>query len=159
MNDTFLAYSAFAPDRWERTVSDFLYQNRPFFSSGLNASWDWGGGGQVSTAHDLNQFLFGLLGGKLFRHATTLGKMLDLVSLEGLPDTVVGWGLGIRKHVVPGPLTLWGHSGAWSVQMFYCPEVDTYISGTANVHSALYPELRMWAANLARVIKKRFDVL
>lgn len=50
--------------------------NLDVVAAGVNTSFDWAGGGVVSTADDLNRFLQALFDGKLFRQASTLTAML-----------------------------------------------------------------------------------
>ncbi|MBL8553993.1 MAG: beta-lactamase family protein [Phenylobacterium sp.] len=145
MTNTFLAYGAEAPAGWESEVSDFLYGGRPLFSSGGGASWDWGGGGQVSTADDLERFLRGLFGGRLLRSTAALRTYAPL---DGMPPYCVGLGLGVRRLVSPGGRVLEGHAGAWSVQAFYCAELDATITGTFNRPMA-DPSLRNWVLDVA----------
>jgi D-alanyl-D-alanine carboxypeptidase len=69
-----------------------------------------GGGAQVSTVGDLGRFVDALLAGRVFRHASTLRKML---AFAAAPDVggQVGYGLGIEQRVLPGGAELIGHLG------------------------------------------------
>ncbi len=115
-------------------VADFWIGDTPFPGSGMDISWDWGGGGVVSTAADLSTFLQALVAGRLFRNPATLQQMLDFQPVrtsEG--EMQVGYGLGIRyastRH---GPR--WGHSGAWGAKMEYFPKLGLFVTGTVNAY-------------------------
>jgi D-alanyl-D-alanine carboxypeptidase len=149
MEATYLAYAPSAPADWRSSVSDFLYAGRPAFSGGIDVSWDWGGGGQVSTCADLDRFLRGLFGGQLFSERETLDRMTDFITPPGLPEGCTGMGLGVRRLASPGGVELWGHAGAWSVQAFYAPAQDATITGTFNLPMATRPWLRSWVFDAA----------
>ena len=159
MRDTFLAYSAEAPKEWRTRVSDFTFAGRPAFSSGLDVSWDWGGGGQVSTAGDLALFLRGLLEGRLFRKRGTLALMTDFITPRGMPEGCVGLGLGVRKLRSPAGVELVGHAGAWGVQAFYAPTLDVTITGTFNQSMGTHPRLRTWLFEVADSVKRASTTL
>ncbi len=100
-------------------------------SSGVNLSFDWGGGGLVSSAADLTTFLRGLLSGRLYRKPSTLAAMTDWIVPPGLQAPRTGVGLGIFRVAYPGG-ELVGHSGAWGAKMFRDIESGVMISGTSN---------------------------
>ncbi len=85
----------------------------------VNTSFDWGGGGIVSTCEDLNAFFRALQRGKLFQRAATLHMMLDAAE-EGRGGTDYAYGLGIMKRVLHG-LVFYGHGGAYDCDAYYCP--------------------------------------
>lgn len=157
MDATYLAYAANAAAGWRSNVSDFLYAGQPVFSAGIDVSWDWGGGGQVSTCADLDRFLRGLFGGALFGSRETLDRMIDFATPSGLPDGCTGMGLGVRRLVSPEGVELWGHAGAWSVQAFYAPASDMTITGTFNLPMATRPWLRTWVFDAADAFKTLAD--
>lgn len=86
----------------------------------INTSFDWGGGGIVSTAEELNTFFRALIDGKLFRQKSTLELMLSAAD-KGRGGTDYDYGLGIMKRSIQG-LTFYGHGGAYDCDVFYCPE-------------------------------------
>lgn len=149
MDANYLAYGEAAPAGWRRTVSDFAYGGGAVFSEGLDASWDWGGGGQVSTAADLERFLRALFAGGLFSQWETRNEMVEFVRPKGLPKDCTGMGLGVRRLKSPMGVELWGHAGAWSVQAFYAPAYDATITGTFNQPMALDERLRNWVFEVA----------
>jgi len=86
----------------------------------INTSFDWGGGGIVSTAEELNTFLRALIDGKFFRQKSTLELMLSAAD-KGRGGTDYIYGLGIMKRSIRG-LTFYGHGGAYDCDVFYCPD-------------------------------------
>ena len=96
----------------------------------VNTSFDWGGGGIVSTCEELNTFFRTLLKGHLFKEKTTLNKMLKAAD-RGLGGTEYDYGLGIMKRNIHG-LTFYGHGGAYDCDAFYCPKQDISICMSLN---------------------------
>lgn len=102
--------------------------------SGLKSlSADWAGGGLLSSSEDLYHFMKALQDGELVRLAT-LQKMQQWTE-ESLGTY---YGYGLRKWelqqlspILP-KLTLIGHSGSTGSFMYYCPELDTYLTGSFN---------------------------
>lgn len=105
--------------------------DRGLLATGVDLSFDWGGGGVVSTLADLNTFLIGLIGGALFEDAVTLREMCAWQSPEGLALPRTGVGLGLFRQDVAG-VEMWGHSGAWGAKMFHAPAHSLFFSGTVN---------------------------
>jgi len=133
LDHTYLTYATDPEsEKWQFDVADFYLGPLAAVTAGVNMSFDWAGGGEVSTASDLNQFLHGLLSGKLFQRAETLDEMTRWHTLPGLTEPTVGFGLGIYNSRYPSGIDIQGHGGAWGGMMFYEPASDTYISGTVN---------------------------
>ena len=131
--DTYLAYRDDPPGLGpaRQPESDCWAADTPCLSGGVNLSFDWSGGGVVSTAGSLIAFLRALLQGRLFERRGTLATMLDWVAPSGLAPPRSGVGLGLFRTDSPcGPLI--GHSGAWGAKMVFCPELDLYFAGTSN---------------------------
>ena len=101
----------------------------------VNTSFDWGGGGLVSTVEEIDRFLRALLQGKLFQKKATLNTMLsfrpeaDARFALGLPGSE--YGMGIRRLSFE-KRTLIGHSGSWGCIMYYDPAQDLSIVATVN---------------------------
>ena len=134
MDSTYLAYANDPkPDKWEKDISDCYAGPFPMVTGGFNFSFDWGGGGVVSTAGDLNKFLQALIKGNLFKKPDTLKEMLDYQIYKGLEGSGTKMGLGIfaEKNKKSGTI-IWGHDGAWGSVMYYEPSNGIYISGTVN---------------------------
>lgn len=75
----------------------------------VNTSYDWAGGGVVSTVTDLGRFIRGLFDKRLFRHQRTLDLMLS--------DPHDNYSLGIRSAG-----SFFGHFGFWGSTLAYDPE-------------------------------------
>jgi D-alanyl-D-alanine carboxypeptidase len=88
-------------------------------SVNVNTSFDWAGGGIVSTAGELTLFFRALLEGRLFRQDATLDLMLAAAERGyGLGD--IAYGYGIMKRQINGRI-FYGHGGAYDCDVFYCP--------------------------------------
>jgi D-alanyl-D-alanine carboxypeptidase len=96
----------------------------------VNSSFDWGGGGIVSTCEELNTFFQALLHGELFDEESTLALMLAAAE-RGYGGEEYDYGLGIMKRIICG-LTFYGHGGAYDCDVFYCPEKDISICMSLN---------------------------
>jgi len=137
MNDSFLeAHSDLDPAPWVREVSDCWAGEVPMVSYGVTLSNDWGGGGVVATADDLNRFMRGLMEGRLFRRAETLAEMLRWQEPPGRPARYVAVGHGVFTFRTPAGHALIGHSGAWGGRMLATPDGALTLSGTVNMRAA-----------------------
>ena len=102
-------------------------------SSLTSLSADWGGGGLVATTQDLITFLEAFNKDEIVTKTTRLAMQNWRYETEGMD-----YGFGIRKvsmKAVTGADTnvqLIGHSGSTAAFVWYCPQLDTYISGTLN---------------------------
>jgi D-alanyl-D-alanine carboxypeptidase len=96
----------------------------------VNTSFDWGGGGIVSTCEELNIFFRALLNGQLFKNRSTIMRMLKEAD-KGRGGQDYDYGLGIQKRQIHG-LSFYGHGGAYDCDVFYCPERDISICMSLN---------------------------
>lgn len=110
-----------------------FYASQYELSSLKSLSADWGGGGLVSTTHDLIEFLKAFNNDKIVKKDTRLAMQNWVKETKGMD-----YGFGIRQVSI-GELTntesdlqLIGHSGSTASFLWYCPQLDTYISGTFN---------------------------
>ena len=133
MDRSYLAYGV-DPDAsiWEVAISDFDMGDIPAVSAGINLSFDWGGGGVVSTAPELNRFFRALLEGELFSDPETLAQMIDWQVIPGLEEYMSGIGLGLFRFKGPGGEDFWAKFGAWGAGMIFDPATGAYIAGTKN---------------------------
>jgi D-alanyl-D-alanine carboxypeptidase len=124
LENTYLEF--YEEPRGDAPLSHAYYGGMDIFDA-VNTSFDWGGGGIVSTCEDLNTFIRALLGGRLFKEETTVGQMLAGT------DRASNWnyGFGIKKTPTSG-VSLYGHPGAYGCDMYYCPEEDLSICITVN---------------------------
>ena len=100
----------------------------------VNTSFDWGGGGIVSTHKDLHLFIRGLFEGALL----TKESLEEMISVESEDEprflfgaNSSGYGLGIRRLEVNGRV-FYGHSGSWGCLLEYEPISQLSISMTIN---------------------------
>ncbi|NIB42463.1 beta-lactamase family protein [Pseudomaricurvus alkylphenolicus] len=131
LTDTYLAYREPLPDRQKLMEEAEVYaESQPLLSSGFNLSFDWGGGGIVSSAVSMNRILQAVIQGELLspEKAQLMCQWCQPAALKQ-PRTGVGLGM-FRTQCQQGEL--WGHSGAWGAKMFYHPQGDIYFSGTVN---------------------------
>jgi D-alanyl-D-alanine carboxypeptidase len=133
LGDTYLAYRADPADLGSKRSpeAEFWGGDTPLLESGFTLSFDWGGGGVVSSAASLNVFLRALLDGALFRSPETLTAMLAWTTPPGLKAPRTGVGLGLFRTEMNG-MELIGHSGASGAKMFFAPREGVFLSGTIN---------------------------
>jgi len=93
----------------------------PHAMNDVNFSFDWGGGGIISTAHDLSVFLHALHKGRLFRNLSTLQAMTDFFASG---EESLAYGLGIQQFTYKG-IRLQGHISAYGAAAFYHPADST----------------------------------
>ncbi len=104
----------------------------------VNTSFDWGGGGLVSTVSDLDIFSRHLLKGHLFKQRTTVETMINFSS----PDLIkpqegsINYGLGLQKKEIRDKLFI-GHTGAYGCMMYYNIIEETSIILTINQAAAM----------------------
>ncbi len=110
-----------------------MYAGDAEISTFTSLSADWAGGAVVATGRDLNKFLQALLSGKLVSESTLTAMQQWIDESQGM-----SYGYGLRrikfKELSPS-LPDWeviGHSGLNGTSMYYCPELDVYLSGTLN---------------------------
>lgn len=110
-----------------------FYASEYELSSLKSLSADWGGGGLVSTTKDLIRFL------KAFNEDLIVTKETRLEMQNWVNETKgMEYGFGIRKVSIykltetESDLQLIGHSGSTASFLWYCPQLDIYISGTLN---------------------------
>ncbi|MBD3864660.1 serine hydrolase domain-containing protein [Olleya marilimosa] len=110
-----------------------FYASEYELSSLKSLSADWGGGGLVSTTQDLIGFL------KAFNEDLIVTKETRLEMQNWVNETKgMEYGFGIRKVSIDklteteSDLQLIGHSGSTASFLWYCPQLDIYISGTLN---------------------------
>ncbi len=96
----------------------------------VNTSFDWGGGGLVSTCEELNVFFRALLHGELFERESTLALML-VAAEKGYGGEEYDYGLGVMKRTICG-LTFYGHGGAYDCDAFYCPAESVSVCMSLN---------------------------
>ena len=132
MEDTYLAYRedpTLGPLR--QPEAEVYLGDMPVLASGASLSFDWGGGGLVSTLEDLARFFAALRQGRLFQDPSTLVAMTDWITPRGLKAPRIGVGLGLFR-LRWNELECWGHAGAWGARVEYFPKHDLLFVGTTN---------------------------
>ncbi len=133
LQNTYLAYTGDPSDLGADRMpeSEPWMGQMPCLSTGVSLSFDWAGGGVVSTAAEQATFLRALLQGGLFREASTLSNMTRFAKPEGLGAPRLGVGLGLFHTRLNG-IEFVGHSGAWGAKMVAAPAHDLLVTGTLN---------------------------
>ena len=131
MNNSYINLKS-APIENTFSMTEF-YAGDIMLSSLKSLSADWGGGGLVSTTKDLITFLKAFNTNQIVTKATRLAMESWTYETKGMT-----YGFGIRKVSIKdlmdtnSDVQLIGHSGSTAAFLWYCPELDTYISGTLN---------------------------
>ena len=106
----------------------------------INTSFDWGGGGLVSTMNDLDIFIRSLMKGDLFKKPESLALMLQLQNQKPLAESnseVFHYGLGIQKKGFSG-FSFFGHNSAYASMLYYEPEKDISLILSLNQLTAIH---------------------
>lgn len=127
MDNSYLEY--YEEPRGDKPLSNAFFSTMDLVTD-INTSFDWGGGGIVSTCEELNTFFRALVDGKLFKKQSTLKRMLAEAD-KGRGGMDYDYGLGIMKRSIQG-LTFYGHGGAYNCDAFYCPEKNISICMSLN---------------------------
>ena len=127
MDNSYLEY--YEAPRGDKPLSHAFFSTLDLVTD-VNTSFDWGGGGLVSTCEELNTFLRALIDGKLFSKESTLKRMLAAAD-KGRGGMDYDYGLGIMKRSIHG-LTFYGHGGAYDCDLFYCPERNISVCTSLN---------------------------
>jgi D-alanyl-D-alanine carboxypeptidase len=127
MKNSFLEY--YEEPRGKQPLSHAFYSTMDLVAD-VNTSFDWGGGGIISTCEELNTFFRALVDGKLFKKKETLKLMLETAD-EGLGGMDYDYGLGIMKRNLHG-FIFYGHGGAYDCDVFYCPEKNVSVCMSLN---------------------------
>ncbi len=97
----------------------------------LNTSYDWAGGGVVSTNADLATFLRGIFEGKLYKKDSTLSLMTTMLPHTLKSGRVSYYGLGLYQYIFNGE-KYYGHGGFWGSIIAYNPAKKLIFCGTVN---------------------------
>lgn len=97
----------------------------------LNTSYDWAGGGVVSTNADLATFLRGIFEGKLYKKDSTLSLMTTMLPHTLKSGRVSYYGLGLYQYTFNGE-KYYGHGGFWGSIIAYNPAKKLIFCGTVN---------------------------
>lgn len=113
--------------------------------SKLNTSFDWAGGGLVSTNQDVSIFIKALFECQLL-NKESLKKMIDVKFTK---KSEYRYGLGVYESIYNGKI-YFGHYGFYGTYIGYCPESNNVISYAINnaitdfdVHSLISEILKL----------------
>ena len=132
MEDSYMHLRSKPSDSGTRQLAE-IYVDDTDISTFKSLSADWAGGGLATTSKDLLKF----------HKALNEDKLLSKKSLRQMQQWTkesfgLEYGFGLRKFQLKklnpllGNLTLIGHSGTSGAFMYYCPEIDVYLTGTFN---------------------------
>jgi len=90
----------------------------------------WGGGGLVSTCHDLVRFFRALCRGEVFHSGSTLSTMLtpSILADGSIPATARGIPGMFIFRTVHRNVEVWGHGGYWGTFVATAPALDVTIA-------------------------------
>ena len=130
MGNTYFEY--YEPEQGNgKRIDAFL--NRINMTKNINTSYEWGGGGLVSTTKEMGVFIKALFDLKLFKNNTTLAKMIDISETEKFGQH---YGMGIYRWEINGK-TFYGHGGFYGSMLTYDP-IDK-ITFSANIGQVKAP--------------------
>jgi D-alanyl-D-alanine carboxypeptidase len=127
MDNSYLEY--YEEPRGDKPFSHAFFSTMDLVTD-VNTSFEWGGGGIVSTCEELNIFFRALVDGRLFIKESTSKRMLTEAE-KGRGGMDYDYGLGIMKRSIHG-LAFYGHGGAYDCDVFYCPERNISICMSLN---------------------------
>lgn len=153
MRNTYLAYHEDPPLEAGRAPEAEVYFGPiPVLASGASLSFDWGGGGLVSTVEDLARFFTALRQGRLFAYPHSWSAMTNWINPPGLAHPRTGVGLGLFR-MQWDELECWGHAGAWGTRVEYFPQHELLFVGTTNqVHTPTAWHLPLVRAAIEKAI-------
>lgn len=137
---------------YEGNAADFYLGDFPGRTGRFNISFDWAGGGVVSTAEELNRFIRALGEGRLFKKAETLALMTTPQWRQMRGDIAVERGLGVSRLTTPDGISYFGHTGFWGAIMLYEPGTGISLGGTLN---QVGHNPAVWAIDLLRAARPR----
>lgn len=97
----------------------------------LNTSYDWAGGGVVSTNADLANFLRGIFEGKLYKRDSTLQIMTTMLPHTLKSGRISYYGMGLYQYTFNGEI-YYGHGGFWGSIIAYNPAKKIIFCGSVN---------------------------
>jgi D-alanyl-D-alanine carboxypeptidase len=128
LNDTYW-------EGYELPISKMPFAGAAFETTDMtqvNHSYDrFGGGGLISSTHDLARFYKALVKGEVFKQRRTLAVLLSVPEKgHSMSDQHIQ-GNGLVNTQI-GRANCFGHSGFWGQYVAYCPEYDVTVAWTRN---------------------------
>lgn len=131
MGATYFEYHE-APRGSEQKIDAFL--NKINITKRINTSYEWAGGGLVSTVEDMAIFIEGLFAMKLFEKESTLQRMTDTSETEAFG---AHYGLGLFTYELDGK-RFYGHGGFYGSILVHSPEHGITLSANIGQSNAPY---------------------
>ncbi len=128
MQNTYFEY--YEPEKGNGKMAHSFLGKRNITKT-LNTSYDWAGGGVVSTTVDLAIFLNGLFELKLFKRSSTLEAMTTVLPHTLKSGRISYYGLGLYQYQFNGDV-YYGHGGFWGTLLAYCPTKKITFCGSMN---------------------------
>jgi D-alanyl-D-alanine carboxypeptidase len=113
----------------------------------VNTSFDWGGGGLLTSFNDLDIFMRSLFEGQLFENVETLQKIINIEGNINNKDSKkhkISHGMGLQQKKI-GRQKFVGHNSAYGGMMFY--NLETKLSLIFTINQALAPQKAEWFMN------------
>lgn len=110
------------------------YLNKINITQKINTSYEWAGGGYVSTVKDMADFIRALFSLELFKDPETLERMMD-ISLSR--EFGGGYGLGLLQYEL-NDIIFYGHGGFYGSILAYSPDKNLLISANIGQVSPPY---------------------
>lgn len=144
LQDTYFEY--YEPVHGVGRMAD-AYYNRINLTERINTSYEWGGGGLVSTTKDLGTFVEALFQGELLKENATLEAMIDLRPAQAYGKDA---GMGIFQYEL-NETTLYGHGGFYGSIMLYSPERQLTLVATVGQANVPFNEVEVLGSILEAV--------
>ncbi|WP_372768002.1 serine hydrolase domain-containing protein [Lutibacter sp.] len=140
LNDTYLEFY-----QSKKGAAPIIFPFHGMYSlKNVNTSFDWGGGGLISSANDLDIFLRSLLTGQLFKEVETLQLMMNFDDDNmNIPSKRgrISHGMGLQQKKI-GDHYFIGHNSAYGGMMFY--DLETKFSIILAINQVLAPHKAEW---------------
>jgi len=140
LNDTYLEFH-----QNKKGATPIIFPYHGIYSlKNVTTSFDWGGGGLISSTNDLNIFIRSLLTGKLFNDPKTLKQMINFEDdsiISTSKKEKIGYGMGLQQKKI-GKHNFIGHNSAYGGMVFFNLETDS--SFILNINQVLAPHKAEW---------------
>jgi D-alanyl-D-alanine carboxypeptidase len=140
LHDTYLEFH-----QQKKGITPIIFPYHGTYSlKNVNTSFDWGGGGLISSTNDLHIFIRSLFTGKLFTNEKTLQKMInfDDCANDSTPKKRnIDYGFGIQRKKI-GKYNYIGHNSAYGGMAFY--NLETGTSFILTINQVLAPHKAEW---------------
>jgi len=141
LNDTYLQFHQ-EPKGYKPVIPSFYGSIN---LKNINSSFDWGGGGLISSTNDLDFFIRELLSGKLFDSKETLSLMMDFNHKKNINSALDKkrnmYAIGLQQKKI-GDYNFIGHNSAYGGMMFY--DLHSGLSIILSINQLASPHKAEW---------------